>query len=268
MIDVLRLDLVRAGKALPLHDRPEEIAASPIVSDVRQIGGAKLYCGDCMLIAPLLTGIDAVVTDPPYGMGWDIDSRQFRGGNRKKNQGRSDYPAIKGDDQPFDPSPWLHYHETVLWGSNHYAQRLPVGTTLVWLKKTPASYGTFLSDAEIGWKKHGVGAFVFNAPDNNGRRIKEGTGHGVGRGVHPMQKPIALMEWCIAKVKGRVILDPYMGSGTTGVAALKGGRSFVGIEIEPRYFAAAVARLERQVRSPALFETPPQFVEEPSMGGA
>jgi site-specific DNA-methyltransferase (adenine-specific) len=268
MIAAQRLELVRAGTALPLHDRPDEIAASPLVSAVRTIGDATLYCGDNRGIVPLLTGIDAVVSDPPYGMAWDTDSTRFTGGTRRRHgpggghlDGRSDFGRVMADDVPFDPTPWLQFDEAILWGANHYSQRLPVAATLVWLKKSPHAYGTFLSDAEIGWHSRGHGVYCFNAPDSPNKRIYEAHGQGhTSRGLplstHPTQKPIALMEWCISRVKGHTILDPFMGSGTTGVAAARLGRAFVGIEIEQRYFDVAVRRLERHHAQPALFEMP------------
>ncbi len=243
-----RLELVRAGTALPLHDRPDEIAASPLVSAVRKIGDATLYCGDNRGIVPLLTGIDAVVSDPPYGMGWGSRIQVGKNGHGAGKKSTLAGTKVVGDDAPFDPTVWLGFGEAILWGANHYAQRLPVGATLVWIKKYPHAYGTFLSDAEIGWHSSGHGVYCFNAPDT--RRLTEAASP---VGVHPTQKPIALMEWCISRVKGHTILDPFMGSGTTGVAAARLGRAFVGIEIEQRYFDVAVRRLERHHAQLALF---------------
>lgn len=221
--------------------------AAPVI-----IGDATLYCGDCRDIVPTLAGIEAVVSDPPYGMACKTDSRRFKGGRMVRGAGRADRRII-GDDAPFDPAPWLAFHEVILWGANHYAARLPVGTSLVWLKKLPHLYGTFLSDGEIGWKKGGHGVYVFNAPDRPDRRVAENDGR---KSAHVTQKPIALMDWCIGKTKADAILDPYMGSGTTGVAALKAGRRFVGIEIDPTYFQIAVRRISEVARQGRLFDMP------------
>ena len=90
-----------------------------------------LYCGDCLDLLPIEA--DAVVSDPPYGMNWNTDTTRFATGQRTAGPGRN-RDAIIGDDTPFDPSPWLGYEKVVLWGSNHYGQRLPIGTTLVWTK--------------------------------------------------------------------------------------------------------------------------------------
>ena len=115
------------------------------------IGACTLYLGDCRDIAPTLVGVEAVIPDPPYGMKWNTDSTRFSGGennNRKIGAGRSNWGAIIGDEVEFDPAPWLAYDEVILWGANHYGGQLPVGTTLVLVKRNDAAFGSFLSDAE------------------------------------------------------------------------------------------------------------------------
>jgi tRNA G10 N-methylase Trm11 len=214
--------------------------------------GVEIWLGDCREILPELPKDGAVVSDPPYGMGANFDSRRFSGGKSPliRPRGRGRARAVFGDDSHFDPSPWLTWRECVLWGANHYAARLPVGQTLVWLKKKPELYGSFLSDAEIGWRRCGNGVFAFHAPDSNGRRGVEAFGSCGRPGwatAHPTQKPIALMEWCIARTKAARILDPFMGSGTTGVAAVQLGRRFIGIEIDANYFDIARRRISEAV---------------------
>jgi DNA modification methylase len=228
--------------------------------------GVTLYLGDCREILPTLGKVDAVVTDPPYGMDFDTDSRRFTGGKSSivRGAGRNDR-KIFGDDAEFDPSPWLHFGEVILWGSNHYTQKLPIGSTLVWLKRYVDSYGSFLSDAEVGWQNSGHGVYAFHAPDSMGRRQQEFTGDPFGgETAHPTQKPIALMDWCLKRVKGQTILDPFMGSGTTGVAAVKLGRKFIGIEIEPKYFDIACRRIADALARPELFIEPPKPAKQES----
>ena len=99
------------------------------------IGDCTLYLGDCHEILPGVGTVDAIVSDPPYGMKWDTDSTRFTGGAQKIGKGRSDWGDVAGDDVTFDPAPWLAYDEVILWGANHYASQLPVGTTLVWVKR-------------------------------------------------------------------------------------------------------------------------------------
>lgn len=220
-------------------------------------GSVQLYLGDCLQILPHLGPVDAVVTDPPYGMKWNPDSTRFTGGSRKRGDGRGDWKAVHGDDKPFDPTPWLGFPRVVLFGANHYAARLPVGTTLVWIKRADHLFGSFLSDAEIAWMKGGYGVYCYREQFPPPSRIAENDGESV---AHPTQKPIGLMRWCIDRAgiqEGQTILDPFMGSGTTGVACVRTGRRFVGIEIEPTYFEIAVKRIEAELTRHPLLEQPP-----------
>lgn len=232
------------------------------------IGDATLHLGDCLEILPSLDLHASVVSDVPYGMDWNTDSTQFTGGNQKRGDGRTDYGAIVGDDEPFDPSPWLAFAETLIWGANHYAARLPVGTTLVWIKKGDAAFGTFLSDAEIGWHSSGHGVYCRRV-EFQGGLARKAENDGL-KAAHPTQKPVALMEWCIGRCRpDSVILDPYMGSGTTGVAAIRLGRRFVGVEIDARYFDIACRRIEEAYRQPRLFdERAPKPVQQTLLGAA
>jgi site-specific DNA-methyltransferase (adenine-specific) len=213
------------------------------MSDVR------LILGDCLKVLPTLNGIDAVVTDPPYGMRWKADRSRFVGGSpetiKKRGTGLSVYPSIHGDDQPFDPSPWLGFPKAILWGCNHFAARLPVGTTLVWLKRNDGAFGSFLSDAELAWMKGGHGVYCIRDLSFHGeKRTKK----------HPNQKPLPLMRWCLSFLpEGCTVLDPFMGSGTTGVACVQTGRNFIGIEIDPAYFAIAEKRIAAAREDAPLF---------------
>lgn len=220
------------------------------------IGLATLYLADCMEVLKDVPADAAVVSDPPYGMDYDTDSTRFSGctSGPPRGQGRSDR-VIKGDDVPFDPTPWLAFKRVTLWGANHYARFLPVGTTLVWIKKYPQHYGTFLSDAEVGWQSWGHGVYCFNAPDSIGRRRKEVHGNAFGPATaHPTQKPIALMEWCLDRTgPAPVIVDPYMGSGTTGIACMTRNQPFIGCELDPTYFDLACERIANAQRQEKLF---------------
>lgn len=221
---------------------------------VEEFESATLYLGDCREVVPTLGKVDAVLSDPPYGMAWNTDSTRFTGGHMKRGEGRDDWGGVRGDAQAFDPAPWLQFPHCILWGANHYAQRLPVGATLIWLKKPPELFGTFLSDAEIAWKKGGHGVFAHFKQFPPPSRMAEHD----GTVAHPTQKPIALMEWCLGFFPdAATILDPFMGSGTAGVACARLGRRFIGIEIEPRYFDIACRRIEAAQRQADLFVAPP-----------
>jgi len=194
-----------------------------------------IYHGDCR---EWMGDADAVVCDPPYGMRWDGRVTSGRGGNSpaRLRSDKSYGKTVIGDDQPFDPAPWLDYPEVILWGSNHYALHLPVGTTLVWVKRLDDALGTYLSDAEIAWMKGGHGVYLFREV---GYKTNEPR-------FHPTQKPISVMRWCVAKTTG-TILDPFMGSGSTLVAAKSLNRRAIGIEIEERYCEIAALRCSQEV---------------------
>lgn len=206
-----------------------------------------LWHADCLDILPLLSGVDAVISDPPYGMNLNTDNSRFSGGNtasvakRGNNVGTANGAPIIGDEQPFDPSPWLNFDKVILWGVNHFGQRVPVGTQLVWIKRYDQAFGSFLSDAEIAWMKGGHGVYC--------KRDLSLTGETLTR-MHPTQKPVPLMAWCLEKAKvpeGGTVLDPYMGSATTGIACIRSGRRFIGIEKDAGYFEKACKRIEQEL---------------------
>lgn len=194
-----------------------------------------------------------IVSDPPYGMGWNVRVTAFGIENS-----RDDRLPIYGDDQPFDPTPWLAFPEVILFGANHYAQRLPVGTTLVWVKKHPSTLNTTFSDAEVAWQRGGCGVYVNHLPWDNLTRLRGRVeGRQGGDAWHPTQKPVALMKWCIERLDlapDSLILDPYCGSGTTGVAAVQLGHRFIGIEREPQYVAIARQRIADAAAQGNLFD--------------
>ena len=214
---------------------------------VETIGDATLYLGDAREIVPGLGPVDAVVTDPPYGMAWERRVSVGRNGHGAGSKSSNFGVTIHGDDKPFDPSPWLAFPQVILWGANHYAGRLPVGTTLVWIKRMDSGFGSFLSDAEIAFKKGGHGVYCRRDTSLMGETLER---------AHPTQKPVGIMEWCVGMTSG-VVADPFMGSGTTGVACARLGRRFIGIEIEPRYFDIACRRIEAAYRQADLFVAPP-----------
>lgn len=200
----------------------------------------KLFEGDCLEV---MKGIDlknvqAVISDVPYGGNYDCDYTRFTGGEAEKRE----YPNVIGDDKPFDPTPWMQFDKVILWGYQHFSDKMPLGTILVWLKKRDSKLGKMLSDAELAWQKGGQGVYVF-------RHIWDGFDKESERGikrVHPTQKPIELMRWCIKRITkpGDTVFDPYMGSGTTGVACVLEGRNFVGVDLYPEYVEIASKRIQ------------------------
>ena len=185
--------------------------------------------------------VDLVLTDPPYGMRNNCDYTRFTmGPNGHGKVSSRFYAPVVGDDQLFDPEPWLTFPRVILFGYNHFAARLPVGTTLVWIKRLDGGFGSFLSDAELAWMKGGHGVYCFRDTSLMSETRWR---------MHPTQKPERLMRWCIGKSgsTGGTILDPFMGSGTTLLAAKNLGRKAIGIEIEEKYCEIAARRLQQEV---------------------
>lgn len=200
-------------------------------------GGITIYHGDCREILPGLGKFDLLLTDPPYGMSNDADYTRFTGGDG--GQKRRKHEPIAGDFEPFDPTPLLGHGGAVLWGSNHYSARLPVGSTLIWLKRSDLALGTFLSDAEVAWKSGGHGVYC--------RRDLSLQGQTCFR-KHPNEKPVALMSWCLGFFpEAKTVIDPYMGSGPVAKACKDRGLKYVGIELVEKYCEIAVKRLAQEV---------------------
>lgn len=194
---------------------------------------------------------DACVTDPPYGIGHPADSSRFSGGVTSRGKGSTHAPIV-GDDKPFDPTPLLRFKDAIIWGANNFPQHLHPGTMLIWIKRNDHALGSFLSDGEVAWKKGGCGVYAYRQVMAGSTRALEWSGDPYAPSAHPTQKPIGLMEWCIRRTTGTVV-DPYMGSGTTGVACMNLGRPFIGVEIVPEYFDIACRRIEDAQRQARMF---------------
>jgi site-specific DNA-methyltransferase (adenine-specific)/modification methylase len=217
------------------------------MNDVVTIGDATLYHGDCLEILPTLPKVDAVISDPPYGMRLDTDYSGFKGWSGPGIE----YDQVIGDDNPFDPAPWLTVAPLcLLWGANHFASRLPdSGGWLVFNKRGDGKPSEIcFGDCELAWANRLKSVRMYSQMWHGvARWSKEGA-------LHPTQKPIGLMGWCIRQMDyPETILDPFMGSGTTGVACANLGRRFIGIEIERRYFDIACERIAAAYAQGRLF---------------
>ena len=218
-----------------------------------QIGNATLYLGDCMDILPTLDMVDAVITDPPYGI--DVANKNFLGKEKRKGHkaqlrdyGHSEWDKTAPSKKVIDAIR-NSANLQIIFGGNYF-ELPPSRCWLIWDKETGNS--TF-ADAEMAWTNL-----------NKTIKIKKYLWLGMlrenkeSRGDHPTQKPIGIMKWCIEQAGNpETILDPFMGSGTTGVAAIQMGRKFIGIEREPKYFDIACKRIEQAVAQPQLFEPEP-----------
>ena len=206
------------------------------------IGAARLILGDCRDILPTLPRVDAVVTDPPYGIGKDGQIRTTGGNGGRKAHDFLDWDSERPAREVFDSILALS-DDIIIWGGNYFADILPpTGKWLVWDKGQRINQ----SDGELAWTSY-HGALRIKVM-NRVELLIDGTDH-------PTQKPIRLMKWCIGQLRNdaQTILDPFMGSGTTGVAAVQMGRKFIGIEREPKYFDIACRRIEDAQRQVRLF---------------
>ena len=213
------------------------------------IGDATLYHGDCLEILPGLGEIDAVVTDPPYG----IDNWSDSGGGQKSISAEEAKDMKRWDKVPTEQiqMAWNAADAAIFWGGNYLADLLgKCKAPLIWDKLTR---GMHLSEAEIAWTKGCNGTCrVFTKVSNLKYR------------KHPTQKPVRVMEWAISLTPGTSVLDPFMGSGSTGVACANMGRQFVGIELERKYFDVACERIEHAYSQPRLFNDVEDACEQES----
>lgn len=207
---------------------------------VEVIGPALLIQGDCHELLASVGPVDAIVTDPPYGIGY-----VHSGGGRGKHSRRNHSKTIAGDARPFDPRPFLTAApQVIMWGADHFYPRLPdSGRFLGWDKLAGANLRDSFADIEFAWQNREAPARVFSYLWKG--LLQEGEKG--ERRIHPTQKPVDLMAWSISQLVGEpaVICDPFMGSGSTAIAALKAGRRFVGFEIDPDHFDAACLRIAR-----------------------
>lgn len=227
--------------------------------------GVTLYCADCRDILPTLPRVDAVVTDPPYGIGYAHSG--FHGGRIGITAAANarGAPPVIGDDEPFDPSPLLGFRNVLMWGADHFHARLPdSGRWLAWNKLGSLEPWDSFCDVEFAWHSGKGAARIFSMMWKGLVGDKRGEENSLRH--HTTQKPIALMSWCIEQVGAAdTILDPYCGSGTTGVAAVKLGRRFIGIEIEPKYFDIACRRISEALKQGDFFIEKPKPAKQESI---
>jgi site-specific DNA-methyltransferase (adenine-specific) len=207
--------------------------------------GVTLYCGDCREILPTLGRVDAVVTDPPYGMAFKSNHRKVEH-LRIANDLNSDclkfacaipsrhssYVFCRWDNLPEMPKP----RSFITWVKNNWS----------------------MGDLEHEHARQTEGAAFYPGPNHHfpsGRPSDLIRAARTDNSFHPTEKPVPLMMSFVGWTSG-VVLDPFMGSGTTGVAAVKMGRKFIGIEIEPKYFDIACRRISDALKQPDMFVAP------------
>jgi DNA modification methylase len=216
------------------------------------IGDCTLYLGDCLEVMPTLGKVDAVVTDPPYGTGCAP-----RGGIMAGSVDFSSTPVMEWD--KLDLS-WalLVGRDSEVAAFCHPASAPQVGAAiasdgmLVYVKSNPSPFGTSIEscmtrNVDRRSPQHIIAYNAFNGQS------------------HPTQKPLEVMEFVCRKVRAPAILDPFMGSGTTGVACVKLGRKFIGVELDEGYFDIACKRIADAYRQPDFFVERPAPAEQVSM---
>lgn len=212
---------------------------------VETIGAATLYLGDCREILPTLDKVDAVITDPPYGIGEAAGKNKSRG----KLAVAKDFGNDAWDNEPISDELIATVRQAgkwaVIFGGNYYA--LPA--TSCWLIWDKENGDSDFADCEMAWTNLPKAVRRIRYMWNGMLRA-----NGEARGDHPTQKPIGVMAWAINHVPApcKSILDPFMGSGTTGVAAMQLERQFVGIERETKYFDIACRRIDDAQRQGRL----------------
>lgn len=214
------------------------------MSRIETIGNCTLYLGDCREILPSLPKVDLVLTDPPYGIG----AGSGTGGNNAAKA--KDYGPDTWDKST--PPMWLFgliqemSKHQIIYGGNYFVLP-PSSCWLVWDKDNSGNF----ADAELAWtnlqKAVRLKKYRWNGmlqEDMKNKEIRE----------HPTQKPVPVMEWSLSHVpEALTVADPFMGSGTTGVACANMGKTFYGIEREPKYFDIACKRIEQAYAQQRLF---------------
>lgn len=206
--------------------------------------GVTLYLGDCREVLPTIGRVDAVVTDPPYGIG----ENERKVASRVNLSTPRDYGVFKWDEKPAAAetvnlirscSRWQ-----IIFGGNFF-DLPPSSCWLVWDKMNSGDF----ADCELAWTNLPKAVrrlqYLWNGCMRRERHIQR---------EHPTQKPVGVMAWCLTHLPREVsvVCDPLMGSGTTGVACVHAGLRFVGIEREAQYFDVACRRISQALKAPTL----------------
>ena len=220
------------------------------------IGDCRLILGDCLKVMPLLGKFDAVVTDPPYG----INENSKKVASRGRLAQPKDYGTFNWDVAPASLDHIKQIKsassDQIIFGGNYFEGLGPTSCWLVWDKQNTGDF----ADCELAWTSLQKAVrriyWRWNGMIRKGSDVRQ----------HPTQKPVGVMEWCLTHIPdAETILDPFMGSGTTGVACVKLGRKFTGIELDPDYFEIACERIRKAYDQPDMFV--PQPSEKPVQEG-
>jgi site-specific DNA-methyltransferase (adenine-specific)/modification methylase len=215
-------------------------------SAIEKIGDCTLYLADCTELLPDLAQFDALVTDPPYGLG--EGGKMGNPKRRSKIANADKYGDFAWDDKRADAAVALAQSictYQIIWGGNYYDLG-PSRGYLVWNKLNSGDF----ADCELAWSNLDQAVRKIDLLWNGMIRAEKHIER-----VHPTQKPVGVMQFCLDQLpnEAHTVLDPFMGSGTTGVACVNSGKQFVGIERERSYFDMACQRMQDAVAQPQLF---------------
>jgi site-specific DNA-methyltransferase (adenine-specific)/modification methylase len=212
----------------------------------------EIVNADCYTLLDAWPSDAALVSDPPYGIAFNYGAKRSRktgldwgkGEQPERNRG---WRNVHGDDRPFDPAPFLRFATVCLWGANNFASRLPDSRGwLVWDKLgdiAPCAFG----DVELAWTNRDMSTRIHRQVWRG--IVREGEENvSNGAKLHPAQKPVALLAWTLQTcgIADGLVIDPFMGSGSLGVACHRAGLRYLGVEIDPEHYATAKARLQRE----------------------
>ena len=211
-----------------------------------------VYCADNREVLPLFEdkAFDLVLTDPPYGIGKDGQKVTTGGHGGRKGYEFLGWDNTRPDNLVFDLM-MAKSQEQIIWGGNYFADLLPAcGKWFVWDKGQRINQ----SDGELAWTSMGGALRIFTI-----NRVELM----IDNASHPTQKPLKLIKWCLNQViSADLILDPFLGSGTTAVAAKILGRKCIGIEISEKYCEIAAKRLSQSVMQ---LEIPKETIKTETM---
>lgn len=211
---------------------------------IERIGDAILYLGDCCTILPCIDPVDAAITDPPFGVGNFVQTT-----GRIMGRGANRGAAVEWNDVPPPPEFFAALREKtthrIIWGANFFNCFEDRGGAIIWDKcqRMPN-----FSKADIASCTHFQKTEIVRIPWTNFTVTHEAVTD------HPCERPVALYEWCINYLpRVESVIDPFLGSGSVGVACVNLGKRFVGIERDPKYFDQACERIAAAYSQGRLF---------------
>jgi DNA modification methylase len=217
--------------------------------------GVTLYLGDCREILPTIGKVDVVVTDPPYGIGADEAAAKNKGKWGWKYYGDTTWDKARPPASAIMLLREISDYQ-IIWGGNYFTDLLP--PTMQWLIWDKGQRDFSLADFEVAWSSQTAAGRMIDYP--RARALADGK-------EHPTQKPVQVMQWTIQALPAAcvTICDPFMGSGTTGVAAVRLGKKFIGIEVSPHYFDIACRRISGALQQSDLFVQKPEPQKQETM---